>query len=50
MEKIGLDLDQRMVISEAGLRENFRKYVERIALSAIFRFLHLAEMCGWDHQ
>ena len=31
MEKIGLDLDQRMVISEAGLRENFRKYVERIA-------------------
>ena len=31
MENIGLDLDQRMVISEAGLRENFRKYVERIA-------------------
>lgn len=31
MKKTGLDLDQRMVISEAGLRENFRKYVERIA-------------------
>ena len=29
MKKAGLDLDQRMVISEAGLRENFRKYVER---------------------
>jgi len=31
MEEIDLNVDQRMVISEAGLRENFCKYKERVA-------------------
>jgi len=31
MEEIDLNVDQRMVISEAGLRENFYKYKERVA-------------------
>jgi len=30
MEEIEINVDQRMVISEAGLRENFRKYIERV--------------------
>ena len=30
MEEIEINVDQRMVISEAGLPENFRKYIERV--------------------
>jgi len=30
MKEIEINVDQRMVISEAGLPENFRKYIERV--------------------
>ena len=30
MEEVDMNVDQRMVISEAGLRENFYKYIERV--------------------
>jgi len=30
MEEVDMNVDQRMVISEAGLRENFGRYIERV--------------------